>query len=359
MFRKPSHSLREGRRPSRFLHVSNGMAGMIVGFSRDASYAFFGLGNLRVEFYMVLSDGTVIQDLDYLDESTIIDCPDAVTGIWNSTKRSYSFHVPKDMKHATVKWNTPAGKGTLSITSASQPHFPDGSIWPSKSANTEMAPCLHMNQPIAGGRVVADITLSKAKRYQLNGVGGHGRLWAEGSWFQIVDGFHIVRANAGPYIISYWRPISRLIKGAVYHSAQLFKDGKMLAATQYGEKSQSKDYFLFSNDFNGPVSGGLTDKSTGHVLEFVSPSRDKRWRFLVEHKRKKFEMGLGGESGLSGFTNRVTGGEVGGQQYEGHGFSEQTVFPERIAQWRIWIVYGIGYFNRGKGFLLGIARWLT
>ncbi|WEW56049.1 hypothetical protein PRK78_001484 [Emydomyces testavorans] len=337
----------------------DGMAGIILGFSRDASYAFFGLGNLRVEFYMVLSDGTVIQELDYLEESTVINCDGAVTGIWNSTKRIYSFHVSKDMSRATVKWETPAAQGRLSLNSFAQPHFPDGSIWPSKDAKTEMAPSLHMNQPIAGGRVVADVNISKKKKMQLNGVGGHGRLWAEGGWFKIVDGFHIIRASAGPYTISYWRPISRLIKGVVYQSAQLFKDGQMLAATQLGEESQGKDYVLFSNDFNGKIRGGLTDKSTGHVLEFVSPNRGRRWRFLVEHMRKKFEMGLGGESGLSGFTNRITGGEIGGQQYEGRGFSEQTVFPETIAKWRIWIVYGIGYFNRGKGFLLKVARWLS
>ncbi|TPX24001.1 hypothetical protein DIZ76_013344 [Coccidioides immitis] len=337
----------------------DGMAGIIIGFSRDASYAFFGLGNLRVEFYMVLSDGTVIQELDYLDESTIMNCQGDITGMWNSTKRSYSFHVPKDMSRATVKWRTPAGKGTLSLTSTTQPHFPDGSMWPSQGARTEMAPSLHMNQPIAGGRVIADVELSSSKRMQLRGFGGHGRLWAQGGWFDIVDGFHIIRAYAGPYTISYWRPISRLNKGDVYHSAQLFKHGKLLAATQLGEKSQTKDYILFSNDFRGKVSGGLTDKSTGHVLEFISPSRGKTWRFLVEHMRKKFEMGLGGETGISGFTNRVTGGEAGGRQYEGRGFSEQTIFPEEIAKWRIWIVYGIGYFNRGKSFVLRIARWLS
>ncbi len=74
---------------------------------------------------------------------------------------------------------------------------------------------------------------------------------------------------------------------------------------------------------------------------------------------KAFEMGLGGDSGLTGFTNRVTGGEVGGTQYEGKARTEQVVLPKVIAQWRIWIVFGIGMLNRGKSFLMGLVGYIA
>ncbi|KAI4121654.1 MAG: hypothetical protein LQ338_006247 [Usnochroma carphineum] len=72
-----------------------GLASIMMGFSRDASYAFFGQGNLRVEFYIVLADGSVVQELDYVDESIIEDCPDLIRGVWRcpSKKRTYSFAI--------------------------------------------------------------------------------------------------------------------------------------------------------------------------------------------------------------------------------------------------------------------------
>jgi hypothetical protein len=55
------------------------MSGIVVGFSRDASYHFFGQDNLRLEFYMTLDDGTVVQDLDYVDESVVTTCAERLT----------------------------------------------------------------------------------------------------------------------------------------------------------------------------------------------------------------------------------------------------------------------------------------
>ncbi|KID93651.1 hypothetical protein MAJ_10386, partial [Metarhizium majus ARSEF 297] len=142
--------------------------------------------------------------------------------------------------------------------------------------------------------------------------------------------------------MAYWRPVSRLNKGVPYYSAQLFKDGELLVGTAKGEVSDTDDYVLFTNDFSGNVSGSLADRSTGHFIEFVSPQKGKTWRFKVEHNRVKFNMGLGGGLGLSGFTARVSGGEGTGEQYHGTGFAEQSALPEKIKQWQIWVVYGIG-----------------
>ncbi|KAL9122907.1 MAG: hypothetical protein Q9187_000537 [Circinaria calcarea] len=336
----------------------SGLGGIMVGFSRDASYAFFGQGNLRIEFYVVLSDGSVIQELEYVSESTLVDCGNFVTGTWNSTRRTYSFQVSKDMKHARLYFDSPRVQGSFTLTSVAPPHFPNGDLFPSdKASATELAPWLYMNQPIPGGRVDADITFSK-KRVRFSGMGGHVRLWAKDSWFNICDGWHFMRAMAGPYTISYWQPISRKDKGVSYYSAQLFKDGKRLLTTQLGNVSETDDYVLFTDELDGELRGSLADHSTGHVLEFVAPGRGKRWHFLVQHMKKQFEMGLGGDSGLTGFTNRVTGGMVGGTQYEGRALSEQVVLPKTIAQWRIWIVLGIGFLNRGKSFVMNLVGYI-
>ena len=344
-----------------------GLAGIMMGFSRDASYAFFGQGNLRVEFYIVLADGSVVQELDYVAESTIEDCPDMVRGVFKTThkNRFYSFTVTRDMRHALLTFDAANVKGNFTITAAAPAHLPNGDLFPSTNKrSTQLSPKLYMSQPIPGGHTRTDATIN-GKRIAFNGVGGHVRMWAEDGWFNICDGWHFLRAVAGPYVISYWQPVSR-VKGYIgesYYSAQLFKKGDKLVGTQRGtkptkSKDKSEDYVLFQDEMGGEVSGGLPDKNTGHVIEFVSPSQGKTWVFSVQHMKKQFEMGLGGESGLSGFTNRVVGGEVGGAQYEGRALSEQVLLPKTIAQWRIWIVFGIGMFNRGKNFVLGVARRL-
>ncbi|KAL9120567.1 MAG: hypothetical protein Q9187_002876 [Circinaria calcarea] len=247
------------------------LGGIMVGFSRDASYAFFGQGNLRIEFYVVLSDGSVIQELEYVSESTIVDCGNFVTGTWNSTRRTYSFQVSKDMKHARLYFDSPRVQGSFTLTPVASPHFPNGDLFPSD---------------------------------------------------------------------------------------KLFKDGKRLLTTQLGNVFETDDYVLFTDELDGELRSSLADHSTGHVLEFVAPGRGKRWHFLVQHMKKQFEMGLGGDSGLTGFTNRVIGGMVGGTQYEGRALSEQVVLPKTIAQWRIWIVLGIGFLNRGKGFVMNLVGYI-
>lgn len=336
------------------------MAGMLVGFSRDASYAFFGQGNLRVEFYMAMGDGSVIQELDYVSESTVMDCGSFVKGTWNSTKRSYSFQVTKDMKHARLIFDSPKVRGNFTLTSVAPAHFADGALFPSdKPSSAELAPSLYFNQPIPGGRVQVDATLASGKRIRFSGMGGHGRLWAKDSWFNICDGWHILRAMVGPYTISYWEPVSRLDKGVSYYSAQLFENDQMALTTQLGTVSETDDYILFSDEVGGELSGKLADRNTGHVLDFTSPSRGKKWRFVVQHIKKEFEMGFGKGTGLTGFANRVVGGEVGGTQFEGRAFSEQVVLPAVIKQWQIWAVYGVGFLSRGKDFLMNLVPYLS
>ncbi|KAK4463581.1 hypothetical protein QBC42DRAFT_324128 [Cladorrhinum samala] len=368
---------------------SSGTGSILMGFSRDPSYHFFGQGNLRVEFYMLLDDGTIIQELDYTQESTIITCDDSVTGIWNSSDRVYGFRVPRDMSSAHVWWDTGRERGSLNLSSLTPPYLANGQLWPPSTTNTKtsssgggkkqdttdaaaaatatagsavrMAPGLYFNQPIAGGKMAAEVRIGKRKHMRIEGHGGHGRLWAEDGWFNICDGWHIVRGFVGPYTISYWEPVSRIDASVSYFSAQLFKDGELLVGAQIGNPANASsrrtpggddgDYVRFTPEFGGDgVSGRLADKSTGRVIEFVSPKRGgKTWRFRHDHVKKMFEMNLGGGKGLTGFVDRVVGGEADtDESHEGTGFSEQVVLPPEIKQWQIWVVYGIGFLGKWK-----------
>ncbi|RWA09504.1 hypothetical protein EKO27_g5593 [Xylaria grammica] len=364
--------------------ASDGMSGIVLGFSRDASYAFFGQGNLRVEFYMILDDGTVIQDLDYVDESIITGCAAHITGIWRSKTRNYGFRVSRDMSRAEAWWETRRSKGRLSIDSDTPPGLADGSLWSSPrdgpgnpSATAELAPKLYMSHPIAGGRAVAEHSIGN-KKLSFEGRGAHSRIWAKNSWFEICDGWNAIRAFVGPYTLTYWQPVSRIRKGLRYYSALLFKDGELLvgtsgirsnAATRTGSPDEDnvgggwgKDYAVLTHDFSGQVTGEhRRTGSTGHYIDFVSPRLGgKKWRFLAEHKRKKFDMSMGGGLGLSGFTTRVTGGEVGGDEapMEGFGWSEQVALPTEIKNWQIWIIYGIGFLGEWKHALFDVFHKL-
>lgn len=339
-----------------------GLSSILMGFSRDYSYHFFGQGNLRVEFYITLGDGTIIQELDYLAESTIIECPTFIQGIFNSTKKSYSFHVTKDEKHTLLTFDSTRVSGTVKMSSHIPPHFADGSAYGSKAVtpdSTILGPSLHYALPIPAAHVEVNATLLNGKRIAFEGRGGHSRLWAKDGWLSICDGWHGIRANAGPYSIEYWEITSRLEpRGTKYYAGHLFYNDRLVASSQIGEAHERKDYLVFTDVYDGEVRGKLTDKNTGHILEFVSPERDKRWRFNMQHILKQYEMGVGSGFGLTGFANRVTGGEVGGLQYEGRGNSEQTVWPEYIAQWKIWVVYGIGFLGNGKHYIMQLAGYL-
>lgn len=341
--------------------AADGMSGIVVGFSRDATYHFFGQGNLRVEFYMILDDGTVVQDLDYVDESIVTTCAEHVTGLWTSKTRSYGFRVSSDMTRVETWWRTRRSEGSLRIDSDTPPGLADGNLWPNATASAELAPGLYMSHPVAGGRAVAEHVVGK-RTLRFEGRGAHSRIWATESWFKICDGWNAIRAFVGPYTLTYWKPVSRIQKGVSYYSALLFKDGKLLVGTSGISKNETgvpaedgsdkdADYATLTHEFGGQITGNMADRSTGHYVEFVSPRLDgKRWRFFAEHKRKKFDMNMGGGLGLSGFTTRVTGGEVGGKEaeLEGFGWSEQVALPLKIKQWQIWTVYGIGFLGEWK-----------
>ncbi|KAB5576165.1 hypothetical protein GE09DRAFT_1281874 [Coniochaeta sp. 2T2.1] len=341
-----------------------GLSFLMAIFSRDNSLYFFGKGNLRMELFMTLPDGTRIQELDYVKESTVIDCPGYTAGIWNSSGKSYSFYTTKDLKYTKLEFDAPRIRGTYKLSSTTPPHHADGSAYDPKGGNNadaaQISPDFYYSVPVAGGEVEVDTVLGSGKKLSFSGRGGSARLWAQQGWLGISESWIAIRAWAGPYTIAYWDVVSRVgaDTGKKFFSGHLFYNDQLLVGTRVGNVSDTEDYVRITHKYDGEISGTFDDKNTGHVFEFASPSRDKKWRFEMQHTMKQYELGVGGGLGMSDFANRVFGGEVGGEQYEGRGLTEQAAFPEYVPQWAVWLLYGVGFLGTGKDYAIDFVSYL-
>ncbi|KAH6622499.1 hypothetical protein F5144DRAFT_655754 [Chaetomium tenue] len=306
----------------------------------------FDGGNLRIELYMTLEDGTRIEVMQYIQHSAIIDCAGYVKGIWNSSGHLPGFRVSKDMRSAKVWWETGRGKGIVTLDSLSPPVLANGLVWPPKEgvrsqchATVQLGPGFYFSQPISGGKMVARVQMDK-KTMSITGHGAHARLWAEDGWVNVCYGWHVVRGYLGPYTISFVYLFSKLDKWL-------------------GEISREADHVLFRPDFTGNLSGSLADRLTGRVLEFVSATSGKTWRFHHAHETKMFEMDclIEGKGG-TGFVTSVQGGELGtDERYDGGGFSEQVLLPEIVKNWQIWLIYGYTFARRWKNTVINFLSF--
>ncbi|POS79310.1 hypothetical protein DHEL01_v202283 [Diaporthe helianthi] len=334
----------------------NGSSGIFLSLGRDASYSFFGQGNLHVEFYALLEDGTKIQELAFADESSVYDCGDFVASTWTSESHNFEFRVPRKMEigaKTNFTVSTPKIEGRFVLTGTAPGHFADGALQASPESSTQVAPGLHMHDTIPAAQVQGDIVI-KGRRNEsvlFSGMGGHLHLWAIDNWFKIIWGFRIIRGTAGPYSFFYWEPTSRLGGRTPYYTAILFKNGEKLVSTQASapsdEPKKGGDYVrVLSTQHGRGARASVAERSTGHIIEFWSDG--KQWRFELEHQYVQVQMPFGQNTGLAVFTNRVFGGEIEGCQYLGSAFSEEANFPEALAQWKMWMIYGIGMLSQLK-----------
>lgn len=376
----------------------DGSSGVFLSLARDASYAAFGQGNLHAEFYALLDDGTAIQELAFVDHSSVFDCDGYVVGQWTSKSHSFEFQIKSNTGQeeednnavATFSVRMPKFRGDFEMHGTTAGHFPDGSQTITELGSTadKIAPGLHVHSTIPSSEVQGNMSFGSARNpgatVSYNGIGGHMHLWAIDNWFKIVWGFRIVRGTAGPYSFFYWEPISRLgdaedstsLRRESSYSGALFKDGKRLVATQTAKPEDKDKVDRLTNSISaadtdsdsvrviskvrGPgARAGVASRSTGHLVEFWSgqegSKHHKHWRFELEHQHVQVEMAFGGGNGIAVFTNRVFGGEVGGCQYLGGAFSEEAEFPEVLAQWKLWLVYGVGMASQLKA---GVQDWL-
>ncbi|TPX14119.1 uncharacterized protein E0L32_000513 [Thyridium curvatum] len=346
----------------------SGLSFIMALFSRDYSYYFFGKGNLRVELFMTLPDGSRIQELDYVKESAVIDCPGYTVGIWNSSGKSYSFYTSKDLKYTKLEFDSPRIRGTYKLSSTTPPHHADGSAFPPEGGNSaadaaQISPDFYYSVPVAGGEMEVDAMLGSGKKLSFSGRGGSTRLWAQQGWLGLSESWIAIRAWAGPYTFTYWEVVSRVgaDTGKTFVSGHLFYNDELLVGTRVGNTSgaAADDYVRITHNYDGEIAGSFDDKNTGHFLEFGSPGRGKIWRFELQHIMKQYELGVGGGLGMSDFANRVFGGEVGADhQYEGRGLTEQAAFPAYVPQWAVWLLYGVGFLGTGKDYAMDLVSYL-
>ncbi|KAL8409290.1 hypothetical protein RB594_007651 [Gaeumannomyces avenae] len=272
-------------------------------------------------------------ELDNVRESAAIDCPGYAAGLWNSWDQSYSFHVTKDPKHAQLGFDSWRAKGTYKLSATTPAAHADGSVWDPEGRGgdtadvaagelepTELSPGLYYSVPVAGG----EVDLKVAERWTA------------------------IRAWAGPYTFTYWEVASRGAAhwGKTFVSGHLFHNNRLVLGTRLGNASATDGHILITPNYGGEIHGRFDDKNTGHTLEFGSPGRGRTWRFEMQHTMMQYEMGVFGGDGLTGFANRVFGGEVGGDhQYE------------YISQWVAWLIFGVGFLGSGKDCTLSAVSY--
>ena len=310
----------------------SGKAAFAMSFSRDPSYKSFGYGVLRMELVFAWQNGTRRTMTEFAQHSRVQDCCGDVLGRWTEKDRSYSFRVSADLKTATLQIDTPTVQGSVSLKSFGPARYPDGSIWPSRRASTEVSPYLHFTEPITAAHAQVDFTI-EGSRLAFSGLGGHNHFWAAFDWFTVVKGWHQIRGVAGPYAFSVWNPVSKIDAGVPYQSAILIRDGTTIFTTQHrGDLSPTTTghHVLLSRAYGGAVHSSTGDESSGWTIEFVALESGKRWRFVTEHQTLVFEMGLGHGTGLAAFTDTVAGGDVEGEQHSGSSICEQVSLPDQI-----------------------------
>ncbi|KAH3920888.1 diels-alderase phmD [Parastagonospora nodorum] len=305
----------------------------VFGFYRDPNYAILGSGNLRVSVEMAWPNGSRFAQVDYPTDNIIEECDWGTRGIWRSNDFNYTFEITADMKRARVGMHTPQVTGIVSMTSTSQPRYPDGRTYPSENSTSEALPYFHFVEPIPVARAHVDMTIL-GEKFAWDGLGGMERLWGAFSWFTCLQGMNVIRILAGPYSLSMLSFTSNIKKGREYPSIALFDNGEPVFSSQNTEESDVNDYFSFTKTYDGKVTGTLRDKVTGYELELVSPGRQLHWTFLIDHANLAFEYILGRGTGGSGFSAWVNGGRMGREQFKGIALTEALTFPKKSPLFR-------------------------
>ena len=312
----------------------DGLSGVILGFYRDPNYSVLGAGNLRMYIEIAFPEAGTPRfvQIDYPTESTVESCPGIGTrGEWKGDGYRYAWHVSEAMDRARIVWDTPKTKGSLVLTrSLAPPRYADGDTWPSKTASTLTVPHFYWVEPIPVAEARIDAVVD-GRTVAWSGIGGHERLWGAFNWLTCLDALTLVRLRAGPYALTFLELTSWLQKGVRVPSVILAEEGEVVFSSRLTEPSDTQDFFSWEKTYGGKgISGSLSDKATGFVLDLVSPSKGKQWTFLITHKNIYFEYFLGGGVGGTGFTATVVGGQVGTQQQSsGVAVTEVLKLPEK------------------------------
>ena len=307
----------------------DGMSMFYFGFYRDPNYSILGTGNLRLVSEWAHADGSKFIRVDYPSDSIVESCTWGTRGLWkgnNGKDYSCGFEITRDMAVARVGCDTDDLTGSMVFKSLLPPRYPDGSIYPNANADTEVVPYFRWVEPIPVSVNEVDVTI-EGKPFQFVGLGGHERIWTAFNWFTCLRALSANRILAGQYALSHIGWESNVVPGLYKPSIVLAKEGKQIFAATRDSPSETEDYVTMEKTSGGTVSGGLRDQTTGFILDIVSPSTEKKWRFVVENKLVGFEVNAGDRFGSNGFAATVEGGALGEKTYSGAAFVELLEFP--------------------------------
>ncbi len=325
----------------------DGSTAVVISFTRDSMDA---PGGLRVLVLATWEDATWCNKLIFSESTVTVQGQDTshghTSGVWRSDNDGGEarFDIDADISLLRITLNVP-GKvaGTLHLQRS-----PGYDCLPLKTADAEMAATLFNTRPVAHASATADLTFfmdngKSERKLQLStesqAIGGLERLWSPLSFNKIVSEYLYVRAQAGPYCILAMEMTDKPERNReISVSARLYYNGKLVCSPQNKCSSEKSGDVLLVERVGGQdstLSNGTTshahgirgvfrDATVAHRLKFRCAANDKTWCFELRHERPWWSIPTsrpGPEAtGLSGFIDSVTGGELGsGEQYQGIG----------------------------------------
>ena len=317
---------------------------LVTSFARDPSYKLFGQGITRMELRFAWANGSSFAMVETIEKTMVQDCCGEVFGSWTGAGKACTFRISADLKTAAIEFRTPEVEGTVELKSFGPSRYPNGDPWPSTTASTQLIPYLHFTESIIAARAKVDLKVH-GSQLKFHGSGGHNHIWAAFDWFTAVQGWRLSRGVVGPYAFSLFHPISKVDAGVEYQSAILLKDGKSVFSAS-GPLNRTSlpttNHAIIGQSYGGVVKSKFLEHSSGWTLDFVAPATGEKWHFNLEHTSVPMDIQLGAASSASYFIDKVTGGEVGGEQYTGYSLGEQTFFPETLGldfMYRVWTYF--------------------
>ena len=301
--------------------VSLDSAAITLSFFRDG-------GRLKTQVLAIWPDGETFVKEVFAKESSIRSCEvEGVRAVWQGEDGSTSFELSQDLREVTIKIDLPGIGGSISFWSAIPGWNTDIDKKEERDALRLLAPTVYWLQPIPRASVQVDLNIN-GRDLIFTGLGGLDRFWTAHSWMTLMDESVYVRSHAGPYTLLMLRLMSRVDRGVPHASVFLFKNGERIFATQNEHISLREEYYSFKKTYHGKVRGAFQDGNTGTVIDLVSPKKGKHWRFEMDHGSTWWNMPTGRTgTGNSGFIDRVFGGEVGGEEFEGKGTTGHCQLP--------------------------------
>ena len=301
--------------------VSLDSAAITLSFFRDG-------GRLKTQVLAIWPDGETFVKEIFAKESSIKSCEARGVGaVWQGEDGSTSFELSQDLKEVIIKIDLPGIGGSISLLSATPTWTTDSIKNEERDALRLLAPTVYWLQPIPRASVQVDLNIN-GRDLILTGLGGLDRFWTPHSWMTLMDESVYLRSHAGPYTLLMLRLMSRVDRGVPHASVYLFKDGERIFATQSERISLREEYYAFRKTYDGAVRGSFQDGNTGIVIDLVSPKNGKHWRFEMKHGSIWWNMPTGRTgTGNSGFVDKVFGGEVGSEEFEGKGTTGHCQLP--------------------------------